>query len=283
MFNISILNSNNEQIATGTDLLSYGFRCLYTETEQYLHFRTIDELLAFAKKEFLKPFYNLNGKNRVPINHFTHKHNDYFLWIGCWNLTVAEAILFGALNKARFTQNAYKSKAELTKLLETFGFSPASFKMHIHNLRKKIPSDNWCIENKNSVGYHLINIKHDKKMSFIIDNANQLSDYWILYNDKKLRHILPDGVHQTVSGAQYLFGQHGLTRTEAEIYFELVKHRGECVPYEQLLKLPWAVRYKKEECSLDKYLKNFIWKIRQKLANTELIENKHSNGYILSL
>ena len=53
-----------------------------------------------------------------------------------------------------------------------------------------------------------------------------------------------------------------LTSTECRLLAELMKHQGHIMPYRLLLERVWGLEYENE----DKYLKVFIWRLRQKLG-----------------
>jgi DNA-binding response OmpR family regulator len=70
-----------------------------------------------------------------------------------------------------------------------------------------------------------------------------------------------------------------LTSTECRLLAELMKHQGRLMPYRLLLERVWGSEYEDE----DKYLKVFIWRLRQKLGERErqhrYIQNEWGIGY----
>jgi DNA-binding response OmpR family regulator len=70
-----------------------------------------------------------------------------------------------------------------------------------------------------------------------------------------------------------------LTSTECRLLAELMKHQGHLMPYRLLLERVWGPEYEDE----DKYLKVFIWRLRQKLGEQkkqhQYIQNEWGVGY----
>ncbi len=70
-----------------------------------------------------------------------------------------------------------------------------------------------------------------------------------------------------------------LTSTECRLLAELMKHQGHLMPYRLLLERVWGSEYEDE----DKYLKVFIWRLRQKLGERKrqrrYIQNEWGIGY----
>ena len=70
-----------------------------------------------------------------------------------------------------------------------------------------------------------------------------------------------------------------LTSIECRLLAELMKHQGHLMPYRLLLERVWGPEYEDE----DKYLKVFIWRLRQKLGERKsqrrYIQNEWGIGY----
>jgi DNA-binding response OmpR family regulator len=70
-----------------------------------------------------------------------------------------------------------------------------------------------------------------------------------------------------------------LTSTECRLLAELMKHQGHLMPYRLLLERVWGPEYEDE----DKYLKVFVWRLRQKLGERkrerQYIQNEWGIGY----
>jgi two-component system KDP operon response regulator KdpE len=70
-----------------------------------------------------------------------------------------------------------------------------------------------------------------------------------------------------------------LTSTECRLLAELMKHQGHLMPYRLLLERVWGPEYEDE----DKYLKVFVWRLRQKLGERKrerrYIQNEWGIGY----
>ena len=197
-----------------------------------------------------------------------------------------------------------------------FGFAAASLAMHLFNLRKKVEPHGWKIENLNRQGYRARSTTENEILVYFMGIQTQMletpsektevdiegftelykrflpettrkeaegqMDYWILHNDRNLQNIVPKDYLPNISGWQYIYGWQGLTRPESQIFFELVKHRGDCVTYDHLLELPWAEGKETGIYQMKRRLMASVGKIRGKISDTnEVIKTKRYMGYCL--
>ncbi|MDE0315397.1 MAG: helix-turn-helix domain-containing protein [Candidatus Poribacteria bacterium] len=288
-FRIIVVDNDTEEIiGTVTDLQGSGFSMIYRhqEDDTTCSFDSIDNLLNWSQETDNTICYMIGGV-RIPLNHTTHDKNYYFRLVGWSNLTPAEAVILGVLQEAKHAHKECASFEYIKSMLTAFGFSPASLRMLLVKLRKKLKCTNLRVENQSSVGYRLIDSVNDPMKEFLTEESRAKSDYWILFCDKKLKPFVTENIEQfkveeRPTGSQILLGWQGLTRTEAEIFFELVKFRSQWVSYEHLLTLPWTKRSSKKQCLMEKYLKNFVGKIRKKIENKdEVILTETLKGYCL--
>lgn len=283
-FAIIVVDKSKKVVGMVTDFQSLGFSINTKDVNQGSD--NIDELLDWAKENNVTIYYMIGGV-RIPFTRATYDREMYLRRVGWWNLTPAEAVIFSFLYQERYKKSGWVLTNRLEEMLTVFGFTPNCLRMLILKLRKKLSFTNFDVENKNKVGYRLVNPVEDRKNEFLMKENRAQSDYWILFADSKLHHINDDNVEQFMTGArltggQILRGWQGFTRTEAQIFFELVKHRGEWVTHEHLFTLPWAVKKRTEKKSMDRKLHNFVWKIRRKIANTdEEILTEYRKGYCL--
>lgn len=319
---ILVLNWNNELIAEGVDsdnlLDSANSSCkgeyfkLFVKSvsgkeDTSIVFEKCEDLLDWCQGVGGTPIYPLVGGARVPLNKFTYARKHYFKRIGWWDMTAAEMIIFCELVEHTFRRDTWISTSQLGNLLEMFGFTAASLSMHLLNLRKKLATSVWKIETFRGEGYRVssstvwaivkyYSLKQPEvdhgSIYPILDNlaeaephelsAFDQTDYLILRNDKKLKHIIPESHEANISGAEYLYGWQGLTRRESQIYFELVKSRGEFVAYDHLLSLPWAISSKKGKFPIERKLRDSVGRIRRKIEDVgEVIKMKRFIGYCL--
>ena len=287
MINTIIVNKTNEIIASVTYTDTNHLHVLYEQQGSQIeaYYDNIDELLNNAQETDTEIYYLVNG-SRIPVNHTTHNKKHYFNWQGHWKFTPAEAVIYGILQEKTETQNRWISTQQIKNVLTAFGFKPTSFRELLHRIRKKTADSSIKIEYKNK-GYRIVetnNIKYKSSMKQNHDN----SDYKILLKDRKVNifasYNFEKHIHSTkhTTGGQILKGYQGLTHTESEIYFELIKFRNEWLTYKYLLELPWAIKKTKEKNSNKYRLHNFISKIRKKIRHTdETIQNKTLCGYRL--
>ena len=229
------------------------------------------------------------GGVRIPVNHTTYDKSQYLNRVGWNNLTPAEAIIIGVLIEEKSTDNGWVSTEQLQEVLTAFGFTPTSLRMLLVKIRHKLETvgSTLHVKNRNRMGYRLINPVDDPINEFLMKESRAKTDLWILYNDNKLKHLVTKNIQEFIgekhtTGTQVLKGWQGLTSTEAEIFFELVKSRGEYVQYNFLLTLPWTTRYDNDEKIIAYSLRNFISKIRKKIADTDQkILTKYGRGYCL--
>ena len=288
-FRIIVVDNDTEEIiGRVTDSQSSGFSMIYRQQENDItrSFDTIDNLLNWSNENNNTIYYMIGGV-RILFNHTTYDKNYYFRLTGWSNLTPAEAVTFGVIQEAKHTHKGWASSEHLKNMLTAFGFSPRSLRMLLVKLRKKLKCTNLRVDNENSFGYRLIDSANDPINEFLMEESRIKSDYWILFCDKKLKPFVTENIEQFMveerpTGGQILWGWQGLTRTEAEIFFELVKFRGQWVSYQHLLTLPWTERSSKDEDLIEKYLKNFVGKIRKKIENKdEVILTETLKGYCL--
>jgi len=289
-FRIIVVDNDTEDIiGRVTDSQSSGFSMIYRQQENDItqSFDSIDSLLIWSNENNNTIYYMIGGV-RILFNHTTYDKNYYFRLTGWSNLTPAEAVILGVIQEAKYRHKGLVSVEYIKDMLTVFGFSPASFRMLLVKLRKKLKGTNLRVENENNIGYRLIDSSvNDPINEFLMEESRVKSDYWILYSDKKLKPFVTENIEQFMveerpTGSQILWGWQGLTRTESEIYFELVKFRGQWVSYQHLLKLPWTERSSKDEELIEKYLKNFVGKIRKKIENkNEVILTETLKGYCL--
>lgn len=284
---IIVDNGTADIVGRVTDFQAFGFGMLRHQGENTLtlSFETIDELLEYTTPNNITIYYLVDSV-RIPVNHTTYDKARYLDMVGWWCLTPAEAVIMGTLRQAKWTTGDWVSREQLCDVLEVFGFSPRSLLMHISRIRKKIVESNCELETKWSVGYRLVDPVNDPIHAFLMKESRAKSDYWILFCDDKFKPFVTDNIQRFItgnrlSGSQILLGWHGLTRTEAEIFFELVKHRGQLVSYQHLLALPCMNRSAKDTSIREKYLKNFVGKIRSKVEPHEVIRTQYRVGYCL--
>ncbi|MDE2674709.1 MAG: winged helix-turn-helix domain-containing protein [Paracoccaceae bacterium] len=284
---IVVDNDTADIVGSVFDFQALGFSMLMRQGENTLNlsFDTIDELLEYTTPNNIAIYYLVDSV-RIPVNHTTYDKARYLDMVGWWCLTPAEAVIMGLLRQAKWTTGDWVSREQLCDVLEVFGFSPRSLLMHISRIRKKIVESNFELETKRCVGYRLVDPVNDPINAFLMKESRAKSDYWILFCDDKLSSFVKDNVQRFItgnrlSGSQILLGWHGLTRTEAEIFFELVKHRGELVSYEHLLALPCMNRSAKDTFIREKNLKNFVGNIRSKVEPDEVIITQYRVGYCL--
>ena len=286
------------------------------EKRKPLTFEKWENFLEWTQQEDTTAVYPLVGGVRVPINEATYVRRHYFKRIGWFNMTAAEAILFCELVERTYGRDYWILTADLGNLLVMFGFAAASLKTHLLNLRKKTYPHGWKIENLNRQGYRARNITENEIIAYFMGiktqtlkttsqntevdiegftelykrflpqttrkDAEEQVDYWILRNDRNLQNIVPKNYVPNISGWQYLYGWQGLTRPESQIFFELVKFRGDWVTYDHLLALPWATRKAEGKFPIKGKLKDSVGKIRRKIADVqEVIATKRLLGYCL--
>lgn len=299
---ILVHNKSKKIIGTVVDLQSSGFRMIYRlqESDMILlfHVENIYELLNQAKEHNATIYYFI-GSVYIPLTPTTYEKRQYLDKVGWNKLTPAEAVLFGTLSEAKHIDEKWLSTEQLQEVLSAFGFRPTSLRMLLAKLRKKLENTSLRVKNRNRVGYRLIDMENDLRDELLMKESCSKSDYLILFCDKKLKHIVEidsteavmahlnkqlakENIWRNRPGSEILRGWQGLTSTEAEIFFELVKRRGEYVDYKFLLTLPWTSRYGNDEEVLKYSLRNFISKIRSKIADTnQEIHTKHGFGYRL--
>lgn len=285
---IVVDNKTNEIIGNVTDFQSLGFSLLYRQQEKKitLSFDNIDALLDWTQTSNTTIYYMIGGVH-IPVSRTTYEKKDYLHRIGWWNLTPAEAIIFGALWEEKCTQNGRLTTQNLQDILKAFGFKPTSLRTLIVNLRKKLSDTTLQIQNEKQIGYQIIDPHNDLRNEFIMQQSILKSDYWILLNDKKLKNYVIDKTEhfmwiESIMGSQILRGWQGLTRQESEIYFELVKFRTQWVNYEHLLGLSWAMEKKEGKEPIKRRLIETIRKIKSKIAAAkEVIINRRNVGYKL--
>lgn len=265
---IVVDNDSKKIIGRVTEYHGFGFGINLEDTK---HVATgVYDLMDKAKKNNASLYYRLGGV-RIPFNYETHKRQIYLSRVGWWNITPAESVIFSFLYQERYKENGWVSTDRLEEMLTIFGFTPHCLRILILHLRKKLEFTNFDVENQNRVGYRLVNS----------------SDYWILFTDSKFQHVIEGNIEyltisERLTGEHILRGWQGLTRTEAQIFFELVKYRGEWVSYDHLLRLPWAVKKQKKKDLLVHSLRDFVSNIRWKIADTdEEILTKYRKGYSL--
>ena len=267
-----------------------GFSMFYSRGEKSLNFsfETLDDLLKHTDAHNISIYY-LVGSERIAVTLRTYEKSDYLYSVGWCDLTPAEATLFGELNKEMMgsLDKKWLSADHLGNLLKDFGFTSTSLRMLLVNLRRKLKDTYYSVENKNSVGYRLLHKMHHAQIEVHLNERLVNSDYAILLKDHYLKYYVVESIEDysdayRFTGSQILRGWQGLTRTEAAIFFELVKHRGTVVSYDQLLDLPCMMRSSKDKETREKYLKNFVGKIRKKIAPAnQTIDTEFRVGYLL--
>lgn len=287
---IVVDNDTKEIIGDVIDFQMDGFSMLLRQGDEHLtlSFDSIDELLKGADQFNVKIYYQLSGV-RIPLNRITYENRRYLDYVGWSDLTPAEATIFGELNKEklRVLHNGWLSAAHLEKVLKDFGFTPTSLRMLLVSLRRKLADTYYSVENKNRVGYRLLHKMHDARVAVSKHKRLANSDYAILLKDENFKYYVVESIEHylnayRLTGSQILLGWQGLTKSEAEIFFELVKHRGTVVSYAHLLDLPCMMRSSKERTVREKNLKNFVGKIRRKIENTgQVIHTEYRAGYCL--
>lgn len=284
-FGIVVVDNNTTEIVGSvTDFQMLGFSIIYRQQTHGCN--NIDELLKWAENVNTTIYYQIGGI-RIPFNHITHDKKRYLNMLGCYNFTPAEAVIYGMLIEGKMKNNGWVSRQQLEDMLTIFGFKPTSLRMLLVKIRKKLEESNLRVKNKNRTGYRIVDTVNDTYNEFLIKQSRAKSDYWILLQDKNFKSFVTKNTqylitNKQITGCEILRGWKGLTNTEAQIFFELVKHRGEWVSYDHLLRLPWAMK-KQTDNKLSQYrLCNFISKIRRKTVDTnEVIENKPLYGYYL--
>ena len=288
-FHIIVVDNDTEDIIGNVTTFQIdGFSAKYRQQENDItrSFDTIDALLNWFRRENVTIYYMIGGV-RIPMTDTTYNKSHYLDKVGWNNLTPAEALILGVLMEEKSFHNEWVSTKHLQETLKVFGFTPTSLRMLLVKLRKKLANTSLRVKNQNRMGYRLIGTESDPTNEFLMKEIDPASDYWILYNDEKLKHIVTDDIQHLISspysiGTDILTGWNGLTRTEAEIFFELVKHRGDWVRYKYLLKLPWSIRYNNDKKVIAYSLRNFISKIRKKIADSDQeILTRYGIGYCL--
>lgn len=304
------MSANKDDITDGNTWMIKGD----FKTGKYLYFKGTTEILDWIQTHNYKLVYDLVGGTHIPVNVDTYKRQHYFKHIGWWNMTTIEAIIFGELVEHP-EHNIWVPREALASLLKAFGRTAASLDTHLCNLRKKIEHNGWKLENIKWNGYRVISpMQNDIIAYFMKINTeslkhslehidaqtlkellkdfcseatlklieNNIKDYQILYNDKKLSYITSQHFFPTISGEEYLYGWNRLTRPESQIFFELVRFRGDWVTYEHLLGLSWATEKKEGKFPKERKLMDAVGNIRQKTADVqEVILTKRHIGYCL--
>ncbi|MYF99165.1 helix-turn-helix domain-containing protein, partial [Candidatus Poribacteria bacterium] len=287
---IIIDNATEEIIGRVVDFHIYGFSLIYQQQDETIRllFYTLDDILDWSKENDMTIYYMIGGV-RIPVNRTTYDKSQYLDRVGWNNLTPAEAIIIGVLVEEKHTHNGWVSTEQLQEVLTVFGFTPTSLRMLIVKIRQKLKSSDsdLRVKNRNRMGYQLIDAVTDPIHEFLTKESLAQTDLWILYNDNKLKHLVTKNIQEFIggkhtTGPQILKGWQGLTSTEAEIFFELVKKRGEFVQYKFFLTLPWTTRYDNDKEVLEYSLRNFISKIRKKIVDTDQeIHTKPCFGFCL--
>lgn len=237
-------NDTTEIVGNVTDFQIFGFNIIYRQQTHGCN--KIDELLKWAENVNATIYYQLGGI-RIPFNEITHDKIRFFYSVGCYHLTPAEAVIYGMLIEEKYKNNGWVSTQQLENMLTTFGFKSTSLRMLLVKIRQKLEKSSLQVKNKNRMGYRIIDTVNDPKNEFLMKESRAKSDYWILLQDKNLKGFVTENTeclmtNKQITGSQILRGWKGLTNTESQIFFELVKHRGEWVSYDHLLLLPWAIK-----------------------------------------
>ena len=287
---IIVDNDTKEIIGRVVDFHIYGFSLIYHQEDETIRllFYTLDDLLNWSKENDITIYYMVSGV-RIPVNRTTYDKSVYLDRVGWNNLTPAEAVIIGVLVEEKHTHNGWVSTEHLQEVLTAFGFTPTSLRMLIVKIRQKLNTfdSDLRVKNRNRMGYQLIDTVPEPIHEFLTKESRAQTDLWILFNDNKLKHLVTKNIQDFIggkdtTGTQILKGWQGLTRTEAEIFFELVKKRGEFVQYEFFFTLPWTTRYDNDKEVIEYSLRNFISKIRRKIEDTDQeIHTKPCFGYCL--
>lgn len=304
MYKMVILDIDNKIIGDVIDVHNFGFDA-YLYEEGSIPFETIESLLKWVEDTNFTLKYSVGNGVFIPVNSTTYEHQSFLLRIGWWRMTPAQSVIFSMLNKERET-GYWISTEQLSDMLKIFGLKPSSLQEQILRIRKKIKPSGLSVENLHQIGYRLVKMEPKSSMrgklseEIILREPKDIKqDFDILLSDPKLHKMIDrhfsnlfitaspgsgktQSLVKLISGMEILQGWQGLTRTESEIYFELVKHRGEWVSHQHFLKLPWATKKPADEDLQMRNLANFVYKIRQKLAEIdEVIKTKRSIGYCL--